>query len=65
VVRDVIKAYYDKKNKKTPGQYTAETKPPAPQAKPISTKMTAPRAALKPEDTESAATTRPVAERER
>jgi penicillin-binding protein 2 len=65
VVRDVIKAYYDKKNKRTQGQYTAETKPLAPQTKPISTKMTVPRAALKPEDMDSAATTRPVAERER
>jgi len=64
VVRDVIKAYYDKKNKKTQGQYTAETKPPAPQTKPISAKVTVPRAALKPEYPDSAATTRPVAERE-
>lgn len=65
VVRDVIKAYYDKKNKKTQGQYTAETKPPAPQTKPISTKLTVPRAALKAEGAESATPTRPVAERER
>ena len=27
VVRDIVKAYYDKKNKKNPGQYTAESKP--------------------------------------
>jgi len=27
VARDIIKAYYDKKNKKTKGQYTAESKP--------------------------------------
>lgn len=65
VVRDVIKAYYDKKNKKTQGQYTAETKPPAPQTKPISTKLTVPRAALKSEGADSATATRPVAERER
>jgi len=65
VVRDIIKAYYDKKNKKTQGQYTAETKPLAPQTKPISTKVTVPRAALKPEDPDSTATPRPVAERER
>ena len=76
VVRDVIKAYYDKKNKKTEGQYTAESKPPAPQTKPISTKVTTgrhakaipatvivPRVALKPEDGSTAAT-RPVADRE-
>ena len=30
VVRDIIKAYYDKKNKKTQGQYTAESKSPEP-----------------------------------
>jgi penicillin-binding protein 2 len=49
VVRDVIKAYYDKKNKRTPGQLTTENKPkdtgngPAvPKAKPV-------RMALKPE----------------
>lgn len=65
VVRDVIKAYYDKKNKKTQGQYTAETKPPAPQTKPMSTRVTPSRAALKPEDTDPAANIRPVAERER
>ena len=63
-MRDVIKAYYDKKNKKTQGQYTAETKPPARQTKPISAKVTVPRAALKPEYPDSAATTRAVAERE-
>src|SRR5438045_9214209 len=45
VVKDIIKAYYDKKNKKTQGQYTAETKPPARQTKPISAKVTVPRAA--------------------
>ena len=50
VVKDIIKAYYGKKNKKTDGQVTAENKrsdsrkdsvPPAPRA---------PRAALKPEE---------------
>ncbi|HEX8764322.1 MAG TPA: penicillin-binding transpeptidase domain-containing protein, partial [Candidatus Acidoferrum sp.] len=65
VVRDVIKAYYDKKNKKTQGQFTAETKPRAPQTKPISTKMTVPRAALKSEDADSATASRSAAERER
>jgi penicillin-binding protein 2 len=50
VVKDVIKTYYDKKNKKTQGQYTAESKsePPAKQSVPVAT---APRAALKPEET--------------
>lgn len=65
VVRDVIKAYYDKKNKKTQGQYTAETRLAGPQTKPISTKVTVPRAAPQAEDTPSAANTRGVAERER
>ena len=64
VVRDIIKAYYDKKNKKTEGQYTAETKQPTPQAKPISTKVIVPRGALQTEDAPSA-NTRPVADRER
>src|SRR5437763_14316337 len=66
VVRDVIKAYYDKKNKKQ-GQYTAETKPPAPRTKPLSTAVRVPRApgvALKKQETVSTATVRPVAERE-
>jgi penicillin-binding protein 2 len=50
VVRDVIKAYYDKKAKKTQGQYTAEYtrddlgRGAAPAA------MVAPRAVLKPEN---------------
>jgi len=30
VVRDIVKAYYDKKNKKTPGQVTAENLKPSP-----------------------------------
>ncbi len=64
VVKDVIKAYYDKKNKKTQGQYTAETTPPAPQTKPISAKVTVPRVGLKTEDTADS-NRRPVSERER
>ncbi|HEY6944791.1 MAG TPA: penicillin-binding protein 2 [Candidatus Acidoferrum sp.] len=64
VVRDIIKAYYDKKNKKTQGQYTAETKAPAPRNKAISTAAAVPPVALKAEDT-AATTTRPVSERER
>src|SRR5215831_13862696 len=64
VVRDIIKAYYDKKNKKTQGQYTAESKPAAPQPKHISAKVTVPRVALKTEDN-AEASTRPVSERER
>ena len=67
VVRDIIKAYYDKKNKKQ-GQYTAETKVPLPRTKPISTAVTVPRAprvALKRQEATPAATARPVSERER
>jgi penicillin-binding protein 2 len=50
VVKDVIKAYYDKKNKKTQGQYTAETKSDAPGKGSTEAAVVAPRAALKPED---------------
>jgi penicillin-binding protein 2 len=50
VVRDVIKAYYDKKNKKTQGQYTAENKSDTPKKAPAPVAAIAPRAALKPED---------------
>ena len=49
VVRDVIKAYYDKKNKKTQGQYTTENKSDAPKKVPAPVAAIAPRAALKPE----------------
>jgi len=50
VVRDVIKAYYDKKNKKMPGQLTAEDKPKAP-GKAHAPPAAAPaRVALKPEE---------------
>jgi penicillin-binding protein 2 len=57
VVKDIIKAYYDKKNKRSPGQLTTENKPkdsgdgPAvPKAKPV-------RMALKPETSVAAAPT--------
>jgi penicillin-binding protein 2 len=57
VVKDIIKAYYDKKNKRSPGQLTTENKPkdsgdgPAvPRAKPV-------RMALKPETSVAAAPT--------
>jgi len=49
VVRDIVKAYYDKKNKKTQGQVTAEN-----QAKPI-----APKAAVKAEEAAVMTTKRP------
>jgi penicillin-binding protein 2 len=64
VVRDIIKAYYDKKNKKTQGEYTAQTKPPAPRTKAISTSVSVPRVDLKTEDA-AAASARPVSERDR
>ena len=50
VVKDVIKAYYDKKNKKTQGQYTAETKSDATGKGSAAAAALAPRAALKPEN---------------
>ncbi len=50
VVRDIIKAYYDKKNKKTQGQFTAENKSDTPQKR-TRPAVNAPRAALKPEET--------------
>ena len=66
VVRDIIKAYYDKKNKKTPGQYTAQTRPPEslePQPqKPAQAGVPVPRVALK---AASAAVARTVSGRER
>jgi penicillin-binding protein 2 len=51
VVKDVIKAYYDKKNKKIQGQETAESKRPDPQNVPARVAAIAPRTALKPEET--------------
>jgi len=65
VVRDIIKAYYDKKNKKIPGQYTAQSKPPEPQARTVSAAVIVPRVALKSEETASGATARAVSEPER
>jgi penicillin-binding protein 2 len=50
VVRDVIKAYYDKKNKKTQGQFTTENQDAPPKKAPVPVAAIAPRAALKPED---------------
>ena len=61
VVRDIIKAYYDKKNKKTEGQYTAESKRPEPRAKAIPAAITAPRVARKRDDTTGNMTTAAVA----
>jgi penicillin-binding protein 2 len=73
VVKDVIKAYYDKKNKKTQGQYTAESKRTDSRSVTDSHSvgipaMTGiPRAARKSEGSaaSTSASAQPVAERER
>ncbi len=65
VVKDVIKAYYDKKNKKTQGQYTAETKSDATGKGSAAEAALAPRAALKPEDTAAVMRARASAEPQR
>jgi penicillin-binding protein 2 len=51
VVKDLIKAYYDKKNKKMKGELTTEKKGDKPKKNPVSVAALAPRAALKPDDT--------------
>ena len=51
VVKDIIKAYYDKKNKKTQGQVTVENKSPEPRKDSVPAATRAPRAALKPAET--------------
>jgi penicillin-binding protein 2 len=65
VVKDVIKSYYDKKNKKTQGQYTAETKSDATGKGSAAEAALAPRAALKPEDTAAVMRARASAEPQR
>ncbi|MCU1317064.1 MAG: cell elongation specific D,D-transpeptidase [Candidatus Acidoferrum typicum] len=65
VVKDVIKAYYDKKNKKTQGQYTAETKSDAPGKSSTAAAVVAPRAALKPDDSTAVMRARASAEPQR
>ncbi|MFI5098456.1 MAG: penicillin-binding protein 2 [Candidatus Acidiferrales bacterium] len=51
VVRDIVKAYYDKKNKKTPGQVTAGNQPPQLQKSEASPATEGRKAVLKPEET--------------
>jgi penicillin-binding protein 2 len=58
VVKDIIRTYYDKKNKRTPGQLTAENKTEAPAKRPAPATVSAPRAALKPEETAAIAPAR-------
>jgi len=65
VVRDIIKAYYDKKNKKTQGQFTADTKRPEPQRPRVPAAMAASRVALKTEETADTTPANPDREPER
>jgi penicillin-binding protein 2 len=55
VARDIIKAYYDKKNKKMPGQLTAENKPKDPGKNGTVVKAAPARVVLKPEETAAVA----------
>ena len=50
VAKDIIKAYYDKKNKKTQGQVTVENKTPEPKKDSVPAAARAPRAVVKPEE---------------
>jgi penicillin-binding protein 2 len=65
VVKDIIKAYYEKKNKKTQGQYTAESKPAAPTAAGAAAAIRTPRVAVKSEESGAPPQTRAIADRER
>jgi penicillin-binding protein 2 len=65
VVKDVIKAYYDKKNKKTQGQVTAENKKSDSGNGPATASAIAPRAALKRDDNPAVVPTRASAEPQR
>jgi penicillin-binding protein 2 len=51
IARDIVKAYYDKKNKKTPGQVTAGNQPQQLQKNDAGPVTEAPKAVLKPEET--------------
>jgi len=64
IARDIIKAYYDKKNKKTNGQVTAETLKPAPMPAPAKKSAPAeePKVAAKPEQ---AAAVLPASEKDK
>src|SRR2546427_6282470 len=62
VVKDVIKAYYDKKNKKTQGQVTAENKK---SDSDTTSAAVAPRAALKRDDSAAVAPARASADPQR
>jgi penicillin-binding protein 2 len=63
VVKDIIKAYYDKKNKKTQGQVTVENKRPDPGKDSVPpTPPRAPRAALKPDESAAVVPVRATAD---
>jgi penicillin-binding protein 2 len=51
IVRDIVKAYYDKKNKKTPGQVTTEIQKNKPKIDESGPGTGAPKVAVKPEET--------------
>jgi penicillin-binding protein 2 len=65
VVKEVIKAYYDKKNKKTQGQETAESRRPDSRNSPAHVAAIAPRAVLKPEESAAVVPARASAEPQR
>ena len=65
VVKEVIKAYYDKKNKKTQGQETAKSKRPDSRNAPARVAVVARRAALKPEESAAVVPARASAEPQR
>ncbi len=65
VVKDVIKAYYDKKNNKTQGQVTAENKRSGSGNISATAVAIPPRAVLKPEDTAAVVPARASAEPQR
>jgi penicillin-binding protein 2 len=62
VVKDIIKAYYDKKNKKTQGQVTVENKTPEPRKDSVPATPRAPRAVLKPEESAAVVPARTAAD---
>jgi penicillin-binding protein 2 len=65
VVRDIIKAYYDKKNKNVQGQVTAENKRPEPGKDFVPALPRAPRAAVKPEESAAVVPVRVTADPQR
>ena len=62
VVKDIIKAYYDKRNKKTQGQVTVENKSPEPRKNSVPTATRAPHAALKPDESAAVVPVRATAD---